>query len=106
MDWLVDLPQQICIESHSNGNLHPLFNLKAYLHYIEPFQKKSDGSLVSSLFWGNNRQHMPACAKIISSWVKKVLSIAKAHVSGYSLAYCTLCHLGSWPLPGFHPAGG
>ena len=34
---------------------------------------------------GNNRKQMPVCAKRITSWVKKVLGIAKAHVSGYSL---------------------
>ena len=32
-------------------------------------------------FLGNNRQHMPICAKIISSWVRKFLNIAKANVS-------------------------
>ena len=34
-----------------------------------------------SVFLGSNRQHMPVCARTISSWVRKVLSIAKAHVS-------------------------
>ena len=34
---------------------------------------------MSSLFWGNNRQLMPVCDKMISSWVRKVLHIAKAH---------------------------
>ena len=37
---------------------------------------------MTSLFLGNNRQHQPVCAKTISSWVQKVLSVAKAHVSG------------------------
>ena len=40
-----------------------------------------DVSCVSSLFLSNNRQHRPVCAKTISSWVRKVLSIAKAYMS-------------------------
>ena len=28
-------------------------------------------------FLGNNRQHRPVCAKTISSWVRKVLCVAK-----------------------------
>ena len=36
---------------------------------------------MTSLFLGNNRQHQPVCAKTISSWVQKVLSVAKAHMS-------------------------
>ena len=33
-----------------------------------------------SLFLGNSKQHMPIYAKTISSWVRKVLSIAKADI--------------------------
>ena len=44
-----------------------------------------DGSHVTSLFWGNSRQHLPVCAKTISSWVRKVLCVAKAHMSLGSL---------------------
>ena len=40
---------------------------------------------MTSLFLGNNRQHWPVCAKTISSWVRKVLGIAKAHMSLGSL---------------------
>ena len=29
---------------------------------------------------GNNRQHRPVCAKIISSWVREVICVAKAHM--------------------------
>ena len=36
---------------------------------------------MTSLFLGNNRQHRPVCAKTISSWVRKVLCVAKAHMS-------------------------
>ena len=76
------LPPQICIESHSNVNLCPVFYLKAYLRRTESFRKKPDGSRVTSfLFLGNNRQHRPVCAKTISSWVRKVLGVAKAHLS-------------------------
>ena len=35
---------------------------------------------MTSLFWGNNRQHRPFCAKSISSCVRKVLCVAKAHM--------------------------
>ena len=40
---------------------------------------------VTSLFLGNNRQHWPVCAKTISSWVRKVLCVAKVHMSLGSL---------------------
>ena len=76
------LPPQICIESHSNVNLFPVFYLKAYLRCTELFRMKPDGSHVTSIFLGNNRQHWPVCAKTISSWVRKVLCVAKAYVSG------------------------
>ena len=79
------LPPQICIESHLNVNLFPVFYLKAYLRHTELFRKKSDGLHVTSQFLGNNRKHRPVCAKTISSWVSKVISIAKAHMSPGSL---------------------
>ena len=84
-DCLGHLPPQIRIESQSNVNLCPVFYLKAYLRCTESFRKKSDGSRVTSLFLGNNRQHGPVCAKTISSWVRKVLGVAKAHMSLGSL---------------------
>ena len=40
---------------------------------------------MTSLFLGNNRQHWPVCAKTISSWVRKVLCVVKAHMSLGSL---------------------
>ena len=79
------LPPQIHIESHSIVNLCPVFYLKAYLRRTESFRKKPDGSRVTSLFLGNNRQHRPVCAKTLSSWVRKVLGVAKAHMSLGSL---------------------
>ena len=51
----------------------------------EPFRIKPDGLHVTSLFLGNNRQHRPVCAKTISSWVRKVCCVAKAHMSPGSL---------------------
>ena len=79
------LPPQIHIELHSNVNLCSVFYLKAYWRCTESFRTKPDGSHVTSLFMGNNRQHQPVCAKTISSWVSKVLYIAKAHMSPVSL---------------------
>ena len=66
-------------------NLCPVFYLKVYLRCTESFRTKPDGSCVTSLFLGNNRQHQPVCAKTISSWVRKVLGVAKAHMSLGSL---------------------
>ena len=34
--------------------------------------RESDGSQMSSLFLGSSRQHILVCAKMISSWVRKV----------------------------------
>ena len=84
-DNLGHLPPQIHIESHSNVNLCPVFYLNAYLRCTESFRKKPDGSRVTSLFLGNNRRHWPVCAKTISSWVRKALSVAEAHMSPGSL---------------------
>ena len=36
---------------------------------------------MSSLFIVDDKQHMPVCTKTISSWVRKVLGIAKAQKS-------------------------
>ena len=78
------LPPQICIVSHININLC-FFIRKAYLRLTELFRRKLDGLHVTSLFVGNNRQHRPVCAKTMSSWVRKVLCVAKAQVSPGSL---------------------
>ena len=84
-DHLGHLPPQVHTESHSNVNLCPVFYLKAYLRHTESFRMKPDWSCVTSLFLGNNRQHRPVCAKTISSWVRKMLCVAKAHMSPGSL---------------------
>ena len=51
----------------------------------EPFRKKPDEWHVTSPLFSNNRQHRPVCAKTIFSWVRKVLCVAKAHMSPGSL---------------------
>ena len=102
-DCLGHLSPQIHIESHSNVYLCPIFYLKAYLRCTEPFRMKSDGSCVTSLFFGNKRQHGPVCAKTISSLVRKILYVGKAHMSLGSLFGG--CSLSSWCFPGVHPAG-
>ena len=102
-DWLGHLPPQIHIESHSNVNLCTVFYLKAYLRHTEPFRQKPDGLHVTSLFLGNSRQHKMVCAKTISSWVRKVLCVAKAHM--FSLGGCSFCSLRRLCFPGIHPPG-
>ena len=81
MDQLGHFPPQTCIESHSNINLCPVFYLKAYLRHTEPFMKKPDGLFMTSLCLDNNRHHKLVCSKTISSWVRKVLCVAKSHMS-------------------------
>ena len=76
---------QIHIESHTNVNLCTVFYLKAYLRHTEPLRKKPDGSHVTSFILVNSRQHRPVGAKTISFWVRKVLFVAKAHMSPGSL---------------------
>ena len=65
-----NFPPQIHIESQSNVTFCLVSYLKSYLHYTGPFRKKLDGSLMYSLFWGNNRQDITICAKMITSWVR------------------------------------
>ena len=79
--WPGHLPSKIIIESHSNFNLYPVFYLKVCLCHIKHFRKKSDGSWASSLFLSNNGLHLLVCAKMVSSWVRKIVGIWKAHVS-------------------------
>ena len=45
---------------------------------------------MSFLFIGNNRQHMPVCAKMISSTIRKVKSVAEAHMSLCNLQCATV----------------
>ena len=99
------LPLHIHIQSHSNFNLCPKFYLNTYLHCTEPFRKRLDGFQQTSRFLVNNRQHMPVCAKIISSWVRKVLSMAQTHISKHSPGCCGFCSFGGWSFLSVHPAG-
>ena len=79
------LPPQIHIESHCNVNLYPVFYLKVCLRHTESFRMIPDGPCMTSPFLSNNRQHQPVCAKTISSWVRNILCVAKAHMSLGSL---------------------
>ena len=47
----------------------------------EPFRKKANRSGVTFLFLDGNRQHRPVSTKTISSWLRNVLCVAKAHMS-------------------------
>ena len=92
VDWVIP-PPQIHIESYFSVNMCSVFYLEACLWYSETFREKFNGSQVSSLFIGNHRQHMSLCAKMISSWVRKIISIAKAHVYRY---FPGCCGFGGW----------
>ena len=70
MDQPGHLLTHMHIVSHSNINLCPVLYLKAYLYLIEPSMKRLGGSHVSSLYFSNKRQHIPVCAKTVSSWVR------------------------------------
>ena len=60
----------------------------------------------TSLFFGNNRQHMPVCAKTISSLVRKVLCMAKTHMSLGTPGCCSICSFGGWSFLGVQIAYG
>ena len=92
MDQPGHLPPQICIKPHSSVTLCHSF-------YLMAFRIKLDASRVSCLVLGNNGQYMSVCAKTVSSWVRKVLSIARA-----CIFLGTLCGFGSCCPPIFHPA--
>ena len=83
-------------QSHFSVNVCHVFYLKAYLWYAKPFIKMSDGSWFSSLFLGNHRQHMQVCDKMIYSCVRKVLCIARTHMSLGTLGWWSICSFGGW----------
>ena len=62
-----------------------LFLFEGLFEAYLTFRKKYYKSHVTSLFLDKNRQHKPVCAKTISSWVREVLCVAKAHMSLGSL---------------------
>ena len=51
------------------------------LQCTQPFRKTSGGTWVSYHFLGNNRQHMPVCAKPIFFFGMEVADIAKPYMS-------------------------
>ena len=75
--------------------------MKAYLFYTEPYRKKLEGFHMTFPLIGNNGQHMPA--KMINSWSRKVLSMAKTHMSIGTLWGVVPC--AALIFPGVHPAG-
>ena len=81
-DHLGHLPPQVHIESHSNVNLCPVFFLFEGLFEMKD---KARWILCDFSVLGNNRQYWPVHAKTISSWVRKGLCVAKAHMSPGSL---------------------
>ena len=60
---------------------------------------KSDGSWVYMFCLVISRQHMPVHVKTVSSWIRKVLSIAKAYMSLCTLSGAVAsAALGGWCL--------
>ena len=105
MDQFGHLLPQIHSYSHFNVNLCHVFYLKTYVCHPDPFWKKLDGCHVSSLFPGNNRQHMPVCVKMICTWVRKVLCIAKMSIP-LDAVWGTAASVVWWVVfPCVHPAG-
>ena len=58
--------------------------------------------LWSLCLWVEIMLYMPVCAVVISSWVRKGLSMAKTHMSLGTLGYCSF---GGWSFLGVHSAG-
>ena len=81
------LPPQVHIESHFNVNLCSVFFL--FLRLIWDILNHLGESQMDHIwllyFLGNNRQHWPISAETNSSWVRKVLCVAKAHMALCSL---------------------
>ena len=84
-DYPGHLPPQICIESHSNINLCPIFIWRLISGVLNLLGWSLMDHLWPFSFLGNNRQHRPVSAKTISSWVRKVLCVTKSHMSLGSL---------------------
>ena len=81
MDQPINLLPQICIVSHCSVDLCSVFYLKASLWHYEPFRKMLGGSQVFFMVLGYSLQHMSLFVKMISSWLRNFLHIAKAHLS-------------------------
>ena len=76
-----DLPHQTGIELHSNVNLCPVFLFEGLFTAYLAFREDIRWILEALIFLGKNGQHMPLCAKMISSWISKVLGFARTHMS-------------------------
>ena len=61
------------------------FYLKTYLRCTGPYRMKPNGSCVTSLFFGYQYAAQACLHKNHSSWVRKVLCVAKVHMSLGSL---------------------
>ena len=71
---------QICIDSHTNVNLCPVFLFEGLFEMYWTILDKARWIACDFSFLGSNRQHRPVCTETIS-WVRKVLCVAKAHMS-------------------------
>ena len=98
--WVIFLLRFV-FESHSNVNLCPVFIWSLFETYWTILDE-AWWITCNFSFLGNNRQHRPVCAKTISSWVSKVLCIAKTHMSPGSLHRG--CSLSSQSFLGVHSA--
>ena len=92
---------KLVMGSHSSVNLCPVSYLKAYLQHAEPLRSQMDLGYPLLIVIGSTCQ----CVSMIS-WVRKVLSIARAHMSiEYSLGCCSICSCGGRCSPSVQPAG-
>ena len=96
-NWLGHPLPQICIESHSNVNLYPVFHLKAYLQHADLFWKNPNCYQLSSLFLSNSRQHMSVYAK---------MHCKSAYIFRCGPKCCSICSYGRWCFPSIHSACG
>ena len=70
---------------------HLKFTLNLILVYIFVLSLLEGISIgIYSLFLSNNRQHMSLCAEMISSYIRNVWGIAKAHVSFFCPWCCSI----------------
>ena len=81
-DCLGHLPTQIYMESHTNVNFCPVFIWRLILNHLGWSLMDCTYHL---FFWITIGSTGPVCAKTIPSWVRKVLSVAKPHVSRFCL---------------------
>ena len=88
MDWLGHLQPQIYIKPTLMLIFALCFTWRltyAILNLFRRSQMDLMWVICFFFFFGHNRKHLPVCAKTISSWVRKVLGITKAHMSPSTL---------------------